>query len=117
MIGNGASTRRHPVDHDVVGVAPELLTSAPLQYLHGYKHYLLDVLFDPSEGFALVQQSGIQVPVLLDSLAGQEAKGTNTIIECYKYDRVTRFLYDLGSVVVGIRVLCVAPTLYEEPNR
>ena len=105
------------MNHDVVGVAPELLTSAPLQYLHGYKYYLLDVLFDPSESFALVKQSGIQVPVLPNLFTGQEAKSTDTIIECYKYDRVTRFLYDLGSVVVGIRVLCVAPTLYEEPNR
>lgn len=105
------------MNHDVIGVAPELLTSAPLQYLHVYNYYLLDVLFNPSESFALVKQSGIQVPVLPNLFTGQEAKGTNTIIECYKYDRVTRLLYDLCSVVIGIGILCVATALYEEPNR
>jgi hypothetical protein len=74
----------------------------------------MDVLLNPSEQEALVEQTGIEVTVRSDVLAGQETPETDAVVEVDVDEVLVRRGDEAGAVPVGISVLGVAAALNED---
>ena len=69
--------------------------------------HLGNVVPNPLQQGNLVSQAIVQVTVLLDLSAGQEAVDADTVVKVDLDNVVAGRLYDLGAVVVGTVVLVV----------
>lgn len=65
----------------------------------------------------LVEQTGIEIAVLADPFAGQEAEDTDTVVEVDDHHVPAGLLDDSGGVEVAVRVSGVAAALDEDPDR
>lgn len=75
------------------------------------------MLLHPLQGHPLIQEPGIQIPILPHLFACQESKGANSVVQRDKHDAMSRLLDDLGSVIIRVGILGVPSPLDEDPNR
>lgn len=89
--------------------------------------YLSDVLLDPEQKLALIQQAHVQVPVLAYSVTCEKSPKADPVVEIHHYDFVPRLLHNLGAIpvcvsirnipctrVLAVRTWNLAPLLIEE---
>lgn len=75
------------------------------------------VLLHPVQRLSLIEEARIQVAVLPDILACQEAKGADAVVEVNKDNVMARALDNLAPVEVRVRVISIPAALGEQPDR
>lgn len=65
--------------------------------------YLGNVLLHPLKQLPLVQQTSVEVAILLDFLTRQEPKSAHTVIEVHEYEIITRISNQMCSIMVASR--------------
>lgn len=75
-----------------------------------------DVLLNPLQHQALIQETCVQVSVFPDFFAGEEPPQTDSIVEVDKNNVSIRYIDELRPIPVRIRVLCVAYCLLDSPS-
>lgn len=71
-------------------------------YVAGIPSKQVDILLDPFQSLALIEQASIEVTVPSHFLRSQEAISTDPIVDIDHYDAMVRRSYDFVSVVVCI---------------
>lgn len=75
------------------------------------------MLLDPFKRFYLVLEPIVQASALLDLLSRKETIGTNTIIERYDYYIHPGGFDQTGTIVVGVGIRIISPSLNPEEDR
>lgn len=74
--------------------------------------YLADVIVHPLKCLALILESIIQTSASIDLFSGEKAVGSHPVIKGDYHDVVSRCLDQASAVIISIRVLCKATSLY-----
>lgn len=110
------------MNNNVVGITAKLkrLLGQNLSDFYpasSYLSYLGNILFDPMEHLALVEQTSVQTTIIADFLAVEKTQGANAIVEVDKDHILTRFLNDSASVMIVVGIDLVSAALNVQPDR
>ena len=78
--------------------------------------HFCDIFLNPFQEHSLIKQAIIKVAILTNLFACKEAQGPYAIVEVHEYNAVSRLLDHPSTIIIGVGVGLVAPTLNVDPG-